>query len=286
MVKNNSFIHILIIFGHMKQMRKIYQYFLWSILALLTVGCTSSDTTATIIGQIRQKGYIVVGTPGDYRPMTFREADGSYWGFDIDMAQNIAREMGVEVKYVPTTWPTLAQDVMTDGYMDMAVGGITITDARKQEMLMSEGYLHNGKTILCRTSDKDRYTSLDDVNQSDVVVMVNPGGQNEKFARQHLTQVKEILVHERNEEIPSLIAEGKADIMITEILEAPYYVKNDPRLSAPLLSQPFTDGEVGILMPKGYEELLQKINAYIQRIKGNGTLRQLHDKYGFIYRYQ
>ena len=116
--------------------------------------------------------------------------------------------------------------------------------------------------------------------------MVNPGGQNEKFARQHLTQVKEILVHERNEEIPSLIAEGKADIMITEILEAPYYVKNDPRLSAPLLSQPFTDGEVGILMPKGYEELLQKINAYIQLIKGNGTLRQLHDKYGFIYRYQ
>ena len=193
--------------------------------------------------------------------------------------------MGVEVKFVTTSWPTLSQDVMTAGYMDMAVGGITITEARKQEMLMSEGYLHNGKTILCRKSEQERFTSLEDVNRNDVVVMVNPGGQNEKFARQHLTQVKEIVVHERNEEIPSLIAEGKADIMITEILEAPYYVQNDSRLAAPLLDNPFTDGEVGMLLPKGNEALLEKANAFIRKIKTNGTLKQLHQKYGFIYRY-
>lgn len=266
-------------------MRRIYQVVILSILTLLSAGCASSDNETGLIAQIQQRGYITVGTPGDYRPMTFREDDGSYWGFDIDMARSIAQEMGVGVKYVTTSWPTLAQDVMTAGYMDMAVGGITITDARKQEMLMSEGYLHNGKTILCRAADRDRFTSLDDVSQNDVTVMVNPGGQNEKFARQYLTHVKEIIVHERNEEIPSLVAEGKADIMITEILEAPYYVKNDSRLSAPLLDKPFTDGEVGVLMPKGNEELLQKVNSFIRRIKNNGDLKQLHEKYGFMYRY-
>ena len=64
---------------------------------------------------------------------------------------------------------------MTAGYLNLAVGAITITDARKQDMLMSEGYLHNGKTILCRALDKERFTSLDDINRNDVVVMVNPG---------------------------------------------------------------------------------------------------------------
>ena len=267
-------------------MKTILRILLLGILTSVFVGCSSSDTPATgILEQIRQKGYIIIGTPGDYRPMAFREDSGYYWGFDIDMAQLIAQEIGVEVKYVSTSWPTLTQDVMTEGYLNLAVGGITITDARKQDMLMSEGYLHNGKTILCRVSDQERFTSLDDINRNDVVVMVNPGGQNEKFARQHLTQVKKILVHERNEEIPPLIAEGKADIMITEILEAPYYVKNDSRLSAPLLSQPFTDGEVGILMSKGNEELLQKVNSYISKIKNNGVLKLLHEKYGFIYKY-
>ena len=266
-------------------MKSTYHILILGILAMLFAGCSSSEASVGVIEQIEQRGYILVGTPGDYRPMTFKEDDGRYWGFDVDMAQAIAQELGVEVRYVATSWPTLSQDVMTPGRMDIAIGGITITEARKRDMLMSDGYLHNGKTILCRSADKNRFTSLDDVNSSDVVVMVNPGGQNEKFARQFLTNVKEILVHERNEEIPSLVAEGKADVMITEILEAPYYVNNDPRLAAPLLSQPFTDGEVGILMPKGYESLLQFVNAYISKIKSNGILKQLHDSYGFIYRY-
>lgn len=263
---------------------KRLSWILFCLLAVFTACGESSRSGESFAQKIEQRGYLVVGTPGDYRPMTFKEDDGNYWGFDIDMALNIAQEMDVGVKFVSTSWPTLSQDVMS-GNMDFAIGGITITDARKETMLMSEGYLHNGKTILCRVLDKERFSSLEDVNQNDVVVMVNPGGQNEKFAKKYFTNVKEILVHDCNEEIPTLIAEGKADVMITEILEAPYYVQNDPRLSAPLLSRPFTDGEVGVLLPKGSDALLQKINAYIQTIKNNGELKQLHEKYGFVYGY-
>ena len=61
----------------------------------------------------------------------------------------------------------------------------------------------------------------------------------------------QIIVHQKNEEIPSQVAEGKADVMITEITEAPWYVQNDPRLAAPLLNSPFTHGEIGVLMRKG-----------------------------------
>lgn len=266
-------------------MKKISHLLILFLLTAIAAGCSSADNTLSAIQEIQQKGYITVGTPGDYRPMTFKEDTGTYWGFDIDMAENIAKEIGVEIRYVTTSWLSLSQDVQTEGYMDMAVGGITITDARKQAMLMSDGYLHNGKTILCRAEDRDRFASLNDVNQSNVVVMVNPGGQNEKFARQYLTNVKEIVVHSRNEEIPALIAAGEADVMITEILEAPYYVEHDARLAAPLISQPFTNGEIGILMPKGSGQLMKKVNSYIKKAKNNGTLKALHDKYGFIYRY-
>ena len=69
--------------------------------------------------------------------------------------------------------------------------------------------------------------------------MVNPGGLNEKFANENLTHAT-VIVHPKNEEIPSLIAEGEADVMITEITEAPWYVQNDVRLAAPLLAAPFT----------------------------------------------
>jgi ABC-type amino acid transport substrate-binding protein len=73
--------------------------------------------------------------------------------------------------------------------------------------------------------------------------------------------------------------------MITEITEAPYYVQTDERLAAPLLSEPFTHGEIGVLMKKGQEDLLQIVNNTIQRMKSDGKLRRLHEKYGLIYAY-
>ena len=112
--------------------------------------------------------------------------------------------------------------------------------------------------------------------------MVNPGGLNEKFANENLTHAT-VIVHQKNEEIPSLIAEGEADVMITEITEAPYYVQTDTRLAAPLLNAPFTHGEIGVLMRKGQDDLLALVNSIIAQMKADGTLRRLHDKYGLIY---
>ena len=237
------------------------------------------------VAEILQRGTLIVGTTGDYRPLSFREEDGSYWGFGIEMAKEIAGYLGVEMEFVQTSWPTLTDDVLQEPQLfDLAIGGITITDARKETMLMSDGYLANGKTILCRAADADRYKSLADIDKPDVRVMVNPGGLNEKFANANLTHAT-IIVHEKNEEIPSLIAEGEADVMITEITEAPYYVQADTLLAAPLLNEPFTHGEIGVLMQKDLEDLLQMVNNKIQQMKNDGSLRRLHKKYGLTYSY-
>jgi cyclohexadienyl dehydratase len=112
--------------------------------------------------------------------------------------------------------------------------------------------------------------------------MVNPGGLNEKFANENLTHAT-IIVHQKNEEIPSLVAEGEADVMITEITEAPYYVKTDTRLAAPLMNEPFTHGKIGVLMRKGQEDLMDVVNTTIRKMKSDGTLRRLHEKYGLVY---
>lgn len=269
---------------------------IWLFVILLTlVGTTSfvscsnkEDTLASepTIERIEQRGTILIGTTGDYRPLSFCEPEtGEYWGFGIELAEAMAAKMGVTAEFVRTSWPTLTADVLADPQMfDMAVGGITITEARCATMLMSEGYLANGKTILCRVEDTSRFRSLEDIDRPDVRVMVNPGGLNEQFANQNLTHAT-IVVHPNNEEIPSLIAEGEADVMITEITEAPYYVQTDTRLAAPLLDTPFTHGEIGVLMRKGQDDLLARVNAIIRQMKADGSLRMLHEKYGLVYAY-
>ena len=274
-------------------MRRILLLFLTAVLFGSTVSlasCTANDDNAIVvnkptIARIQERGTILIGTTGDYRPLSFREEDGKYWGFGIEVAGAIAKRLGVNVEFVQTSWPTLSADVQAEPQtFDLAIGGITITDARRETMLMSDGYLANGKTILCRASEAERYKSLADIDKPEVRVMVNPGGLNEKFANANLTHAT-IIVHQKNEEIPSLIAEGEADVMITEITEAPYYIKEDTRLAAPLLNEPFTHGEIGVLMRKGQDDLLQLVNDVIRQMKSDGTLRQLHEKYGLMYDY-
>ena len=248
----------------------------------------SSSTDIPLTGKVAQiieQGTLLAGTTGDYRPITYKENSGDYWGFDIEMAKKIAERLGVGTTFVQTSWPTLTADVLAEPQtFDLAIGGITITDTRKETMLMSDGYLNNGKTILCRAADADRYQSLADIDKPEVRVIVNPGGLNEKFANENLTHAT-IIVYEKNEEIPNQVAEGHADVMITEITEAPWYVQNDPRLAAPLIEKPFTHGEIGVLMCKGQDDLLALVNAVIAQMKADGTLRKLHEKYGLVYGY-
>lgn len=272
----------------MKKLFKPYMLALWlgifCMVALASCKTNNVEEKPTV-ERITERGTLLVGTTGDYRPLSYKESDGEYWGFGIDMAGEIAGWLDVGVEFVQTSWPTLSADVQANPQtFDLAIGGITITEARKETMLMSDGYLANGKTILCRSVDIDKYQSLADIDKPEVRVMVNPGGLNEKFANENLTQAT-IIVWPRNEEIPTKVAEGDADVMITEITEAPWYVQNDLRLAAPLLASPFTHGEIGVLMRKGQDDLLALVNAVIAQMKADGRLRELHERYGLVYGY-
>ena len=227
---------------------------------------------------IQARGVLRVGATGDYRPMSFREPEtGEYWGFDAELAEDLADALGVELEYVPTTWPTLMADTLA-GKFDLAICGITVTEARKEQALMSDGYLENGKTVLCRAEDADKYTTLEAINRPEVTVMENPGGLNEKFARENLPDAA-LVIHDVNEEIPGLVAAGEADVMITEVLEAGWYVGQDSRLAAPMIYEPFTRGQLGVLMPKGSEALLDYVNAFLESEKASGRIDALAEEY-------
>ncbi len=246
------------------------------LLLALTAVCVSARADA--LRAVRERGVLRVGATGDYRPMSFRDpATGKYVGFDAALAEELARDLGVKLEYVPTTWPTLMRDTLERKF-DLALCGITITPERRRLALMSDGYLDNGKTVLCRAEDAGRYTALAAIDRPEVRVMENPGGLNEKFARKHLPHAT-LVIHPVNEEIPALVAAGKADVMITEIMEAAYYCSKDQRLAAPLLDKPFTHGQLGALLPPGNEALRDYVNGFIEQERQTGRLDELRTQY-------
>lgn len=256
--------------------RTIRVFLCWAMLMLLTVG----TVFAGHLEDIAARGTIRIGTTGDYIPMSYRNPQtGAYEGIDAELSQLIAESLGVKIEYVPTSWPTLTADTLA-GKFDIALCGISRNYARAKTMAMSDAYGEGvfGKTILCRKSDAKKYQSLADIDKPEVRVMINPGGTNEKFAHANLKKAK-LIVHQENADIPRQVAEGNADIMITETVEAARYIELNDKLAAPLMKAPFTRHSCGILMQKGDQEFLNYINFVLAELKMDGTLAKLEKKY-------
>lgn len=244
---------------------------------VLTQGVQAKDHQSKL-DEIIARGYLLVGSTGDYKPMSYLNKDtGKYEGFDVALADNLAKSLGVEVRFVATSWPNLMKDTLA-GKFDVAMCGISRTTYRAQKAALSHGYVVNGKTVLMRAEDAKKYTDLDSINRPEVRVMVNPGGSNEKFAHANLSKAT-LIVHNFNAEIPGLIAEGKADIMVTENIEALKYTREDARLAAPLINNLFTKSEFGIMLQRGDQEFLNYINFWMEDLKLTGQMQDLENQY-------
>jgi len=218
------------------------------ILAIAAFASPEPAAAGPRLDRINESKVLRVGTPGDYRPFAIKSADG-YSGHDVDLIEQIAKEIGAKIEYVPTTWKTLLPDLQADRF-DIAVGGITRNVARIGAVDMLPGYAPFGKVALIRAEHKSRYTTLDSLNQPDVRVIKNPGGTNEQFVLANLKNAQ-VITHEKNAEIPGLIADGKGDVMITETYEALHYARTDPRLAAAFIDAPLTPpNTLGFLLPK------------------------------------
>ncbi|HLR30534.1 MAG TPA: transporter substrate-binding domain-containing protein [Paenalcaligenes sp.] len=214
----------------------------------VSFGIATAAHAGPRLDQIMEEQVIRVGTPGDYRPFAIKTEDGDYEGHDIDVISAMADGLDLTIEYVPTSWPDLLDDLQADKF-DVAVGGITRNATRLGQVDMLPGYAPFGKVALARKSDADKYKSLEDLNQPEVHVIKNPGGTNEQFVLEYLTDA-EVSTHEHNAEIPGLIAEGKGDIMITETFEALHYANEDDRLAALFIDEPLTpQDELGFLLP-------------------------------------
>lgn len=249
-------------------------------------GCNNTSTTekkgeevvesGSKLSQILDEGVIRVGTTGDYKPFTYLNPDmQEFEGSDIDAAKMLAEDLGVEVEFVQTTWPTLMEDLLDDKF-DIAVGGITRTLERQKTAHLSKPYLDFGKAAIVRKEDNEKFKSIDDMNQPDVKVGVNPGGTNEEFVRVYLGDA-DITVVENNLEIPGKVAEGEFDVMITDSIEAILYSNEDDRLFPAFKEDTLTKSQMGYLMPQGEKELHDLVDLWIDEMKLNDIFKQLEE---------
>lgn len=235
----------------------------------LLLASASLSVSARDLDAILDSGTLRVGTTGDYKPFSYLD-EGKYSGFDIDMAERLAENMGLEVEFVETSWPTLMDDLKADKY-DIGMGGISRTTARQLQARYSHPYLTYGKTPLVHVDNAGRFSSLEDIDQPEIKIGVNPGGTNEAFVSDNIRQA-EVVVVERNLDIPPAVAAKDVDVMITDSPEAIFYANADENLAAPLADEPFTKSQLAYLMQADAERLQDTVNFLLESMELTGDL--------------
>jgi cyclohexadienyl dehydratase len=167
--------------------------------------------------RIRASGVLRIGTTGDYAPFS-SDAGGSLTGLDIALLSEFAKALGVEPRFVRTSWPSLLEDYARDTF-DLAASGISITPERAAHGRFSPPYHSGGKTPIARCDARARLDSLAKIDLPSVRVIVNPGGSNEQFARTTLKQAQ-LQVFPDNRTIFEELIAGRADVMLTDDVEA------------------------------------------------------------------
>ena len=199
----------------------------------------------------------------------------------VDLVRAIAHTPGIENVSMTTNGvllPKMAAD-LKDNRFDVAVGGITRSPARALTADFLPAYAPFGKVALVNVKMKNKFRTLDDLNQPDVRVIKNPGGTNEAFVLANLTRAK-VSTHDKNFEIPGLIAEGRGDVMITENAEAKLYAKKDKRLHAAFLENPLTPvNYMGFMLPVDDPDYTRVMNYLWDLLDRRGELKSIEAKW-------
>ncbi len=227
---------------------------------ILALCCTAPAHGGEVLDAIRARGTLRAGTTGDYKPFTFRQADGAYVGADIVMGEHLAARLGLRLGWVPTSWPVLLDDFAA-GRFDVAMGGVSVNAARAARGTFSSVVYVDGKRPVARCADRDRYTSVSAIDQPGVRVVVNPGGTNQEFARANLGHAA-VAVHSDNTSVFDEIIAGRADVMVTDGIEADHEALTHPELCATHVAAPFTRLEKAYLLPND-PELVRVVDEWI-----------------------
>jgi cyclohexadienyl dehydratase len=228
------------------------------------------------LDEILARGTMRACTTGDYKPYSFYKQDGQFEGIDIDMAESLAKSLGVKAEFVKTSWSNLMTDFVAK--CDVAVGGVSTTLDRQKRAFFTVAYQVDGKSPIVRCDDVDKYQTVAQIDQSTTRVIFNPGGTNERFAKQFFPHANQVLYPD-NVTIFKQILAGKADVMVTDASETLLQQKLNPGLCAVHPDKPFQYGEKAWLVPRGDVVFQQYVDQWLHLARASGEYQSISDKW-------
>jgi len=233
-------------------------------------GCSSNGNSS-----VPEKTTLIVGLDDSFPPMGFRDENNNIVGFDVDLAAEVADRLGLELKLQTIDWDSKEME-LDNGTVDVLWNGLSITDARKESMLLSRAYLANSQVIVVK---KDSAVAAKaDLKDKEVGVQKGSSALDALNADEISKDVKEIVQMPDNVGILSDLKLGRIDAAVMDQVVADYYIAKEPDTYV-ILGEALAPEEYAVGFKKGNTELHDKVMAAFDEMVKDGTAAEISEKW-------
>lgn len=238
-----------------------------------------------VLSKIKNSGKLVVGTSADYPPYEFHIIENGkdkIVGFDMDIAAEIAKDLGVELVINDMDFKALL-GALQAGKIDMVMAGMTPNEERKKSVDFSDVYYMAEQAIVVRAEDQDKFKTIDDFKG--LKVTTQQGTIQEEIAKEQIKEGKFKTLARVGDVVLDLKSK-KADVIILEKPVAEMYVKENKDLVISSVKLEEEEGGSAVAVAKGNEDFVKLINETLNRLKKENKIdafvieaTKLADKY-------
>ena len=249
--------------------------------ALVLAGALlAAPAQAQTLERIRASGKLQVCIWPDYYGITYRNPrTQQLGGIDIDLSAELARELGVTLEHVETSFPQLVAD-LNAGRCDVAMFAVGMLPSRKEQLAFTEPYLQSDiYGVTNRASRTVRQWA--DIDQPGVMVAVQAGTFMEPVMKDALKQAKMVVIRPpatREQELEA----GRVDVFMTDYPYSRRLLDNADwaRLVAP--PKPFFVLPYGYAVKRGDARWLARLDEFVAAIKRDGRLLAAARRHGLV----
>ena len=249
-------------------MRRI-KLFLCFIVLMLFSNAVYTDT----FDRVRKSGELRVGVSLS-EPWVMENKEGGYTGFEIQIAEQLAKDMGVQLKLKAVDWEDLI-DTLATKEVDIIIAGLAITPRRALRINFSNAYANSGIWIAASIDKTHHKESLNDLNKAKVTLGVVSNTVSEKLAKKIFNQAQ-IKSFVKTEDAKNAVIEGKIHALISSSPIPQFLALEHPEKIDVPIDKPLLGYKTGMAVNKGEQEFLNYLNAWITAREAEGWLSAKH----------
>ena len=259
-------------------MKKILCSVLLAAAVFAIAGCKKADKSSKVdaVTALKNRGTFVLGLDDSFPPLGFRSEDNEITGYDIDLAKEVAKRLGVDFRAQPIDWDAKEMELET-GKIDCIWNGFTITDERKKALSFTEAYLNNDQVLVVRVDSG--INSLSDVSGKIIGIQSGSSAQeavddNASFS----SSISKLIMFKDNITALNDLDIGGIDGVVMDSVVANYSIAQTKK-PFKVIDESLSNEGYGIGFRKTEPELRDAVWAVLKEMQADGTVTAISQKW-------